>query len=104
MTNVHPALPSLVAALARIPSVEAVILFGSRARRDNRPRSDIDLAVHAPHLTSTDWSAVMSAIDDAETLLPIDLVWLDDAPPPLRERIDAEGIVLYERQRQTKFA
>ena len=51
-----PALPEavcrLVSRLGAEPSVHRVILFGSRARGDARPRSDVDLAVDAPGLAA----------------------------------------------------
>lgn len=45
----------LVRRLARHPGVVRVWLFGSRARRDNFERSDIDLAIEAPALDPDDW-------------------------------------------------
>jgi predicted nucleotidyltransferase len=36
--------------LARAHNVEKIILFGSRARGDNRPRSDLDLAIYGPRV------------------------------------------------------
>jgi predicted nucleotidyltransferase len=38
----------LAARLAQHPEVERIWLFGSRARRDNFERSDIDFAIEAP--------------------------------------------------------
>ena len=37
---------SQLAALARRYGAKRLVLFGSRARGDNRPNSDIDLAVY----------------------------------------------------------
>ena len=42
--------------LALHPAVERVWLFGSRARGDNFPRSDIDLAIEAPGIDRDDWA------------------------------------------------
>lgn len=39
----------------------------------------------------------MQRVADADTLLPIDIVRLDQAPPALRERILSEGRLLFER-------
>ena len=87
----------IVDALQQRGDVARVILFGSRARRDHRPRSDIDLAVDAPRVSARQWQEITEIVDAAETLLPIDLVRLDAAPPELRERIAAEGRILFER-------
>ena len=74
-----------------------VILFGSRARGTPQPRSDVDLAVEAPAASARDWLRLADMADEAETLLSIDLVRLDEAPLELRDRILTEGQALYER-------
>ncbi|HEX6015950.1 MAG TPA: nucleotidyltransferase domain-containing protein [Geminicoccaceae bacterium] len=80
----HPAVAWLTNRLAAIPSVERVVLFGSRARGDHRPRSDIDLAVEAPEASTEDRARMVELVEDAPTLLAIDLVRLDTAEPALR--------------------
>ncbi len=37
--------------LRDLPFIEKIVLFGSRARGDNKPRSDIDLAIVCPQAT-----------------------------------------------------
>lgn len=91
------AIALLVAHLAERAEVRRAVLFGSRARGDHAPRSDIDLAVEAPDASPHQWQEIQELIDEAETLLPIDRVRLDRAPAELRERIAAEGRVLLER-------
>ncbi len=92
---VTPALPEgvrrLVSRLGAEPSVRRVILFGSRARGDAGPRADVDLAVDAPGLAPREWLRLADMADAADTLLKIDLVRLDEAPPELHARIEAEG-------------
>ena len=88
----------VVDCLKRFPAVERVILFGSRARGDAEPRSDIDLAVACPRAGAVDWLRILEAVEEADTLLLIDLVRLDEASADLRARISAEGRVLYDRQ------
>ena len=84
--------------VARFESVDRVILFGSRARGDAELRSDIDLAVLCPRATAREWLDILDAVEVADTLLFIDLVGLDEAPADLRNRIEAEGRVIYDRQ------
>ena len=91
------AIRRLVARLGTEPSVRRVILFGSRARGTAQPRSDVDLAVEAPTASTRDWLRLADMAEEADTLLSIDLVRLDEAPLELRERIFAEGQALYER-------
>ena len=74
-----------------------VILFGSRGRGDARPRADVDLAVEAPRASPGDWLRLLAMAEDAETLLPIDLVRVEEAPAELLERIRVEGRTLFER-------
>ena len=104
MTSASAALPlpdlpeairGLVAHLGAEPSVRRVILFGSRARGDAGPRSDVDLAVEAPGLA--DWLWLADLTEQADTLLKIDLVRLEEAPTELRSRIEVEGRTLHER-------
>jgi len=86
----------LVRSLATSPEVQRVWLFGSRARGDAGPRSDIDLAIDAPgaaHRQRLDW---VSLIEDADTLLSVDVVFWDEASPALRARILHEGHLLYD--------
>lgn len=68
----------IASALAEFPAVHAAILFGSRARGDNRERSDIALAIDAPGATAVEWSGIAEAIDEAPTLLMLDILRLDD--------------------------
>lgn len=72
--------------------LDRVILFGSRARGDNKPRSDIDLAVKGGNI------AAFAADVDEEipTLLMFDVVDLDKpVQPELLAEIAKDGIELY---------
>jgi uncharacterized protein len=84
--------------LAAHPAVERVWLFGSRARGDNFERSDIDLAIEAPAIDRTEWANLHLDLDEeADTLLLIDFVLMDDLPESFRRRVHREGRLLYER-------
>lgn len=80
--------------LAQEHGIHKVILFGSRARGDNRERSDIDLAIQGGdtlHFT-------LDVEDKIPTLLFFDVVNLDEAvQPELLESIQKEGKILYEK-------
>ena len=91
--------PEMIVAerLKAFPEVERVILFGSRARGDAGFRADIDIAVECPTADTLRWSDIEEAVELAPTLLNIDLVRLDTAPPELLAAIRDEGRVLYER-------
>ena len=79
--------------LAKKYGIEKVILFGSRARGNNRPDSDIDLA-----LLGGDCSFIKSDFnDEALSNVECDVTCLDDELESyLRNAINRDGIVLYE--------
>ena len=80
--------------LAQKYDIEKVILFGSRARGDFRRTSDIDIAV-----TGGDFGRFALDVDEeTSTLLEYDIVNLDrDMQDELRESIEKEGRILYEK-------
>ncbi|MCI8731034.1 MAG: nucleotidyltransferase domain-containing protein [Lachnospiraceae bacterium] len=74
--------------------IRKVILFGSRARGDNKERSDIDLAVSGGDITEFR----LAVDDEIRTLLMFDVVDLDGpVPKTLSDSIEKEGIILYEK-------
>jgi predicted nucleotidyltransferase len=97
MNSLPEVIDAITEHIGKNPHVEKVILFGSRARGDQRERSDIDLAVVGAEIADSEWTDIWSYVDDAPTLLGIDLVRFEEAPDTLRESILKEGIALYER-------
>ena len=72
-----------------------VVLFGSRARGDNLPKSDIDIAVRGCRDITRLYFTLQ---EDVDSLLEIDLVDLDSChSPELLNDIERDGIVLYEK-------
>ena len=99
MPKADPRIAELVRRIVLFLSPRRVILFGSRARGDNMPKSDIDLAVDAPDRRPRAYWALLDDIDrDPPTLLGIDLVLLDEVGAGFRTRIMREGQVLYEHR------
>lgn len=84
--------------LKQLSFIDAILLYGSRARNDHQERSDIDIAISCPNATQQDWLNVISIIDDADTLLKIDCIKLESLTDqnPLKQRILSEGIYLYK--------
>ena len=85
----------IVGRILAVAQPQRILLFGSRARGDADPRSDIDIAVAGASVTSEEWLRVLAALDAVETLLPIQAVRLEDVPERLRRRIAREGVDLY---------
>jgi uncharacterized protein len=77
-----------------LPFVDKVILFGSRARKTNQLRSDIDLAIVCPNATQVDWLQILEIVENADTLLLIDCLNFDKADQDLKQRIIKDGIEL----------
>ena len=80
------------------PAIERVVLFGSRAKRNARPASDVDLAIYGP---MDDLQIEAIALDLDELPLPNKFDVVSGAAichAPLREHIDRVGILLYNRQ------
>ena len=80
---------------ARARGIGRLTLFGSRARGDALPRSDIDLAVEGG-------GDIDGFVEDVQerlwSLLEVDVVNLDGyASPALRSDIARDGRVLYEK-------
>lgn len=93
-----PALPeSDVAAIRRIASrhgVDRVRLFGSRARGDAHPASDVDLLIRL--LPGHGFSDFMAFCEEAEVALGrrVDVVTEDGLSPYIRDRVLAEAVPL----------
>ena len=66
---------------------------------EQRERSDIDLAIECPGACEAQWQQVLAIIDEADTLLPIDCVRLDEESPQslLYQAILRDRVPLYRR-------
>lgn len=88
-----------IAAIGRKYGADKIILFGSRARGDNRERSDIDLAVYG--IPADRQSAFWSDIDDLPTLLDFDIVHVDHCTDPqLVANIEKDGIMIMSKMQE----
>lgn len=83
--------------LARRYDVERLVLFGSRARRTHREKSDVDLAVYG---CGAFRDFAFDVHEKVETLLSFDVVNMEEAPSPeLVDEIARDGVTLYEKAR-----
>ena len=93
-TGIKPVVIEQICALAEKHGLRRVILFGSRARGDFRPKSDIDLAAEGGNIDAFR----LAVEEETDTLLTFDVVDLDtDIQPALRDAIDKEGRIIYEK-------
>lgn len=85
--------------LADLDFVDAIYLYGSRARGDFQVRSDIDLAIASSQLLPHQWQHILDIIDEAPTLLNIDIIHYESCPKTLKENIDQDKCCVYKRKR-----
>ncbi|MGQ0652614.1 MAG: nucleotidyltransferase domain-containing protein [Betaproteobacteria bacterium] len=91
----------LLRLLQRCPSLRRVWIYGSRARGDHRPGSDVDLALDAPDLTDTELARLATGLEELNILFRVDLVHLQrDLDEVLRERIERDRRLFWEPGKQ----
>ena len=92
--NLEKNLEQEILALAKKYGLHKVVLFGSRARGTNRPRSDIDLAVSGGDVLRFS----LAVEEETWTLLCFDVVDLAERhSPEFLAEIERDGVVLYEK-------
>ena len=86
--------------ISRLPFVQEVWLYGSRARGDNAARSDFDIAITCKGATNAEWQSIMTIVDNASTLLKIDCIRFDtlNENDKLKNNIESCKYVLYQKQ------
>jgi predicted nucleotidyltransferase len=88
-------------------TVAAVYLFGSVARDNARPGSDVDLAVlfeASPAAALNSPRFALAGEIERVVSVPVDLVTLNDAPADLRIRVLREGRLLVDRLPAARIA
>lgn len=76
--------------------VKKIVLFGSRARKTNHLKSDIDIAVYG----CKNFELFSDALnEDLWSLLQLDIINMDkkNVSPELISEIERDGVVLYEK-------
>ncbi len=88
-------------ALIHYPDIEQAIIFGSRAKGNFKPGSDIDLALKGKNITET---TLMHLKEELEEKLPLPyffdlLVYHTISNVQLTQHIDRVGKVIYKKQK-----
>lgn len=89
---------AFIESLKGLPFVEGIYLFGSRARGDNSPRADIDLAISCPKANDSEWNRILEIVENADTLLEIDVLRFEETSGRMRENILRDKKVLYQKR------
>ena len=91
------AVTALCGVLAQYPQIDRAIVYGSRAKGNYRPESDIDLTLDAPTLTLTELLRIETKLDDLMLPYQMDVSLLAQIDnPQLRNHIDRVGKVLWK--------
>jgi predicted nucleotidyltransferase len=87
--------------LSTFPQVEEAIVYGSRAKGNYKPGSDIDLTLKGENLNLSIMNKIATLIDDLLLPYTIDLsIFKNIDNPDLIDHINRVGIVLYDRKEQ----
>lgn len=78
-----------------LAGVDLLVVFGSAARRTDRPRSDIDVGVRLRDDSPAARRAVELALGRG-LRREVDVVYLDEAPPLLRFQIARDGVLIHQ--------
>ncbi len=98
--NIEKNIPYLINEIKKISEINALILFGSIAKGNRKPLSDIDLALlfkkdvkkeKYPYIELLVFNIISSTLKTEE----FDLITLNDAPPKISYNILKEGKVLF---------
>ncbi len=87
----------LHAVFDRFAGLERVWVYGSRARGDHRPASDVDLMADAPDWSAQDFTALWAAVDDLRSLRGIDLShWQSTLSDGFRQQVEKDRQVFWQ--------
>lgn len=82
---------------SRYPNIHKVILFGSRAKGNYRPGSDIDLAMLGEGISHQELLQIYNDIDDLGLLYGVDLIDFNQVKgQPIGDHIERAGKVFYQ--------
>ena len=94
-----------IADLGKQFKADKIVLFGSRARGDNRERSDIDIAVFG--VSKEKQPAFIQAVGSLPTLLDFDIVFItDNTNEALMKNISQDGVIIMDKftEKLSKFS
>jgi predicted nucleotidyltransferase len=99
----NPLLQALRGGFDAHPAIQVAYLYGSVARADSGPTSDVDVALLADQPIDLMVLAALGGQLEAMIHCPVDVVDLRLAPPLLCRQVVAEGKPLLVRDPQLKF-
>lgn len=92
-------LDGIIRIISKNRKVNEIILFGSRAKGNPEPGSDIDLAMKGSGLTTDDLISLKWMLDEIPMANKVDLVIYEQInETALKDHINRVGISLYSRK------
>ena len=88
---------AIISPIAREYGAERIYLFGSFARGDARPDSDVDLRIDRGTVRGLRFAGLLGDLEDALGR-HVDLISTNGMDEAFRRSIAAEEVLLYERQ------
>lgn len=80
------------------PTIDKVLLFGSRATKNFKPYSDIDLAVCGSELCEKEFARLWNELDGLPLAFKLDVLHLDTLTnTSLKQKILAQGKLFYQK-------
>ena len=84
--------------LANHPAIDKAVLYGSRAKGNFKPGSDIDLSLNGAGISLKELGDIDCEFDDLLLPYTIDLLVFDSLDhAELREHIERVGVIFYQR-------
>jgi uncharacterized protein len=91
-------LERLIGVFKAHPEIEKVVLYGSRAKGNYKPGSDIDLTLHGALVTQRKCDEIADGIDELMLPYTVDLsVFATLNHPELQAHIERVGLELYRK-------
>ena len=91
-------LERLTGVFKAFPEVESVVIYGSRAKGNFKPGSDIDLTLHGASLTQSKCDEIAECIDELLLAYTVDLsIFATINHPELEAHIERVGLELYRK-------
>ncbi len=89
----------IISVLTQNQKIEKIVLFGSRAKGNFSPGSDIDIAVFGKKLTTFDVIDVLALLDELFLPYKFDIVIFERIKEDeLKKHINRAGKLLYEKK------
>jgi len=80
----------------RFHNIDKVDIFGSRARGDNTPKSDIDICIYSSSISSEEFSKLRAELNELPILYKIDIVHFENSNNELKANILKDSKLLFE--------